>query len=83
MKKDSKINDLLNEVMKQDPIEVYPEWENYTKKYNFPVYKLNLKGHIMVWKLPEIKEQHDKRESKNKEMVDSFFAQSIVESKKG
>jgi len=82
MKKDSKFNDLLKEVMKQEPIDVFDEWENYTKRYKFPVYKLNLGGRVFVWKLPNIKEQHDRKESKYEEMVDKFYAESIADSKK-
>lgn len=80
-KKDSKINDLINEVTKQDPIDTYNEWENYTKRYNFPVYKLNLGGKILVWKLPTVKESYDKKQSKQDEMVDKFFSEWVANNK--
>lgn len=75
-KKDSKINDLLENL--GDPIDKYKNWE-VPKKYPFPVYR-KLEGDLIhVYRLQEHVEKIEK--DKYKDMVDSYFKEEIANSK--
>ena len=78
VKKDSRFNDLIQKAIDDETyIDSYYEWESYDKNYNFPVYRLQVKSKIFVWKIPMIKEKYDKEEMKLEEMMREYIIESI------
>ena len=81
MKKVSKINDLIQKATKDNYFDSFYEWDSYDKNYDFPVYRLHIGSKIYVWKLEEFREYFDREKAKKEELVDSVFAELIVNAK--
>ncbi len=81
MKKVSRINDLIQKATKDNYFDSFYEWDSYDKNYDFPVYRLHIGSKIYVWKLEEFSEYFDREKAKKEEMVDSVFAELIVNAK--
>ena len=81
MKKVSKINDLIQKATKDNYFDSFYEWDSYDKNYDFPVYRLHIGSKIYVWKLEEFNEYFDREKAKKEELVDSVFAELIVNAK--
>ena len=78
MKKDSKINDLLQNL--GEPIDTYHEWE-LTKRYPFPVYRKQKGSLIEVYRIDEYKEEIEKVED-YKKVADDYYKSEIANAKK-
>ena len=78
VKKDSRFNDLIQKAIDDETyIDSYYEWESYDKNYNFPVYRLQVKSKIFVWKIPMIKEKHDDKNMKLEEMMREYIIEAV------
>ena len=78
VKKDSRFNDLIQKAIEDETyIDSYYEWESYDKNYNFPVYRLQVKSKIFVWKIPRIREKHDNNNMKLEEMMREYIIEAV------
>jgi hypothetical protein len=68
MKKDSKINDLLEEARRQGAFDKYYEWD-IPKKYRFPVFKEQIGSVIFVYKLKEHTIKNEKKDVQLEKIV--------------
>ena len=71
MKKESKINDLLQKAREQGHFDMYYEWD-IPKKYEFPVFKEQVGSSIFVYRLPMITEKYENKNAKNEKLVDDY-----------
>ena len=71
MKKDSKINDLLQKAREHGHFDMYYEWD-IPKRYDFPVFKEQVGSSIFVYRLPMITEKFENKNSKYEKLVDDY-----------
>ena len=60
MKKESKINDLLQKARDRGAIDTYQEWET-PKRYPFPVFKEHVGSTILVYRLDDYTIKNEKK----------------------
>jgi len=71
MKKESKINDLLQKAREQGHFDMYYEWD-IPKTYSFPVFKEQVGSSIFVYRLPEVIEKNDNKNATYEKLVDDY-----------
>jgi len=71
MKKESKINDLLQKAREHGHFDMYYEWD-IPKRYEFPVFKEQVGSSIFVYRLPMITEKYENKNVKYEKLVDDY-----------
>ena len=75
MKKESKINDLLQKAREHGHFDMYYEWD-IPKRYEFPVFKEQVGSSIFVYRLPMITEKYENKNAKYEKLVDDYQYES-------